>query len=292
MKLIPNAVTQKVGNELLSLKKASPKLMFVAGIAGVIGSTVLACRATLKLPEKLDTFKQQVDDVKELGETTHIPDVYTKRENHKDLAYVYIRNSYEIVKLYGPAIIVGGTAIAALTGSHITLTRRNASLTAAYSALQLGFENYRERVKKELGEERESDIYRGLETKEITVDGKLQTIKVCDPNKLSPYARFFDEASPNWQKNPELNRLFVQCQQNYANHLLHARGHVFLNEVYDMLGLDRSSAGQVVGWIIGEDGDNFIDFGMFEPANAAFINGWERSILLDFNVDGVIYDKL
>lgn len=109
---------------------------------------------------------------------------------------------------------------------------------------------------------------------------------------MSPYARFFDEASANWVKDPEINHIFVQCQQNFANNLLIARGHLFLNEVYDMLGIDRSSAGQVVGWVISGDGDNFVDFGMFEAHSARFVNGYERSILLDFNVDGVVVDKI
>jgi hypothetical protein len=89
-----------------------------------------------------------------------------------------------------------------------------------------------------------------------------------------------------------MNRLFVTCQQNYLNHVLQVRGHVFLNEAYDALGLERSTAGAVVGWVMGDNGDNYIDFGIFEAQNARFVNGSERSILLDFNVDGVIYDKI
>ena len=61
-----------------------------------------------------------------------------------------------------------------------------------------------------------------------------------------------------------------------------------------MLGIPRSQAGAVVGWVLGE-GDDYIDFGMFDGNNMAtrdFVNGYERSILLDFNVDGVIYDLI
>jgi hypothetical protein len=98
--------------------------------------------------------------------------------------------------------------------------------------------------------------------------------------------------NPNWQKNSEHNKLFLKCQQSYANDMLQARGHVFLNEVYSWLGLEHSKAGAVVGWVINSDGDNFVDFGIFDPGNSRFVNGQERSILLDFNVDGVIYDKI
>lgn len=290
MKLIPASVTQAMGRQTLILQKHSPKILFGLGIVGVVSGTVMACKATLKLPQKLDEFKAEIDDAKEIRESDgngylHVP-------TDRDMVYIYSRHSYEIVKLYAPAILVGSLSIAALTTSHVTLTRRNASLTAAYSALQMSFEAYRDRVKEALGPEKEHEIRYAIKHEKVDVDGKIHEIKTADPNTWSEYARFFDEGSPNWTKNPEINRLFVQCQMNYANNLLQARGHVFLNEVYDMLGIDRSQAGQVVGWVLSEDHDNFIDFGLFDAANARFINGTERSILLDFNVDGIIFDKI
>jgi hypothetical protein len=173
------------------------------------------------------------------------------------------------------------------------MTKRNSALMAAYAGLQKAYDDYRERVRDQLGEERELEIYHAGKTDIIKNElDKNEEIKTVDPNKWSPYAKMFDEGSKHWEKDPEINRLFVQCQQNYANNLLKARGHLFLNEVYDMLDVERTKAGSVVGWVISKDGDNFVDFGMYEAYNARFINGWERSIILDFNVDGVIYDKI
>jgi len=214
-----------------------------------------------------------------------------RRPDGRDLAYIYVKGTYSIVKLYAPAIIVGAASVAALTTSHNTLMRRNAGLTAAYSALQLSYDAYRERVKAEIGTERELMIRHNAHVETVEIDGKKQEVVVADPNGWSTYARFFDEGSTEWVKNAELNRIFLQCQQNYFNHILHARGHVFLNEVYDHLGIARSKEGSVVGWVVG-NGDNYIDFGLFDAASARFINGYERSILLDFNVDGLIYDKI
>lgn len=290
MKLIPQSLTQKVGRQLLTMQKNAPRTFFVAGIIGIVGSTVLACRATLKLNETLEEIGNKVDTAKETRERT--PGTYPESSFNKDMAFVYGRGTVNLVKLYAPAIILGGASIAALTGSHVALTRRNAGLTAAYSAVAASFEAYRDRVREEVGDEKELEFHHAILLEKMAVDGKTEIVRRADPNKWSPYAKFFDEYNVNWKKNSEHNRLFVQCQQNYANHLLQARGHVFLNEVYDMLGIDRSSAGQVVGWIIGQEGDNYIDFGMFEAANSQFVNGWERSVILDFNVDGVIYDKI
>ena len=117
-------------------------------------------------------------------------------------------------------------------------------------------------------------------------------------NSYSMYARFFDdECFPKWRKDAVFNNMFLVQQQRYANDLLKSRGHLFLNEVYDMLGMTRTKVGQLVGWVYDEQnpiGDNHVDFGIYNnlEANLNFINGWDSTILLDFNVDGFILDKI
>lgn len=290
MKIIPQSITRTVGRSILKAKKNSPHVFFAGGVIGVIGGTVLACRATLKVSPVLDDFKEELETVKGLNET----DVYDEEsEYYKDLAYVYAKNVVKIGKLYGPAVLVSGVSVAALTGSHVALTRRNAALTAAFTAVSKGFEEYRKRVREELGAEKELDIYHAARKEAIEhADGTKEVLKVVDSGAYSPYARIFDEYTPNWQKDAEYNRMFVECQQSYANQKLQARGHIFLNEVYDMFGFDHTSEGAVVGWIReSENGDGFIDFGLYEVANRDFGKS-EKSIVLDFNVDGVIYDLI
>jgi len=207
-----------------------------------------------------------------------------------------LHGAVDISKLYGPTITLGLSSIACIIAAHGIMNRRAVALTAAYKALESTFAEYRNRVIEQIGEKREEDIRMGTKTVEITDEnGKTKKITSVDPNGISPYAKFFDEHSDNWSKTPEYNLLFLKAQQNYANDLLHARGHVFLNEVYDMIGVPRTSAGQVVGWVISKDGDNFIDFGIYDHWNNEkhlFVNGLEASILLDFNVDGVVYDRI
>ena len=204
----------------------------------------------------------------------------------------------KIVKLYIPAVIVGGLSIAALTKSHNILTRRNVALTAAYSALEKGFDEYRARVVEKYGEDEDRNLRYGTEQVEIVDEkGKKKLVTRVGPGEPSVYARFFDNGSTSWNKEPEYNLIFLKCQQNYANDLLHSRGHVFLNEVYDMCGIPRSKAGAVVGWLLSKNGetDNWINFGVFDGRTEIardFVNGREGAILLDFNVDGVIYDKI
>lgn len=293
MKLITQSMSQSIGRSMLNLQKNSPDSMFALGIVSVLGGTVLACRATLKAQPVVESVKESVEAIQGLhGDRSEHPS-YSDKEYGKDLAYVYMMGAYDIFRLYGPAIILTGVGVASLTGSHRTLKERNASLTAAYAVISEAFEAYRSRVRDEVGEEKELDLYVGRTAISIeNEDGEKEDAYVISETGLSPYARFFDEASSSFQKQPEMNKLFIQCQQNYANDLLYSRGHVFLNDVYDMLGLERSTAGAVVGWVLDGDGDNHIDFGVYDVRNEHFLKSWEPRVLLDFNVDGIVYDQI
>jgi Family of unknown function (DUF6353) len=290
MQWIPMAVSKALGRQALVLEKNSPAILFGTGIVGMVGSTVLACRATLKLEEVLDEGKENIKKAKTLEHED-----YSEKDREKDLALIHIQTSMKIVKLYGPAIVLGGAAVAALTQSHSILNKRNAALTAAYAALEKGFAQYRQRVVEKYGEEEDRNFRYGSREVEVMENGKKKTVLRVGEGEPSIYARFFDPMSTKWSKEPEYNLLLLKCQQNYANDLLRARGHVFLNEVYDMIGVPRSKAGSVVGWIlVGNVKENWVDFGIWDDDNNVrdFVNGREASILLDFNVDGVIYDKI
>lgn len=292
--ILPKKFARTVGRQTLKLRKNSPHILFVAGVAGTITSTVLACRATLKLSNTLDEIQDDVNRVKEMKEKEEdSPTGYVSEDWHRDTFYVYTKASFKLVKLYGPPVVIGALSIAALSTSHVQLSRRNTALMAAYAAMQKAYEDYRDRVREQLGEERELEIYHAVKNELIkNEENEVIEANVVDPNTYSPYARIFDQACGPWEKDNELNRIFLTSVQNYCNNKLRAVGHLFLNEVYDMLDFDHTKAGAVVGWVIGEEGDNYVDFGIYNAFSAKFVNGYERCIVLDFNVDGVIYDKI
>jgi hypothetical protein len=281
-----------LARQVLKLNAQSPQLLFGAGVLGMVGSTVLACQATLKLEKVLDEGASKLETARTLEHRE-----YSEKDRSNDLRIIKIQTGTKIVKLYAPAVGLGIVSIAALTRSHNILTTRNAALMAAYGALEKGFDEYRRRVVEKYGEEEDRNFRYGVREVDVVDDkGKVNKVLRVGDGTPSVYARFFDPTSTSWNKNPDYNFVFLRSQQNWANDLLKIRGHVFLNEVYDMLGLERSKAGSVVGWIlIGEYRDNYIDFGLFDGDDQAardFVNGREGSVLLDFNVDGVIWDKL
>lgn len=294
MNLVPERIVRSISRNSLLAQRSSPEVLFVAGVVGLVGSTVLACRATLKVDGVLEEAQVQLKKVRETES-----EKYSDSDRSHDVMVVQVQTGVKLVKLYAPSIIVGAMSIAALTTSHNILKSRNVALTAAYTALEKGFNQYRDRVRERYGDDADRDLRYGTR-KEKVVDpetGRSRTVTRVGTDVPSIYARFFDPAAPSWSPDPEYNLLFLRCQQDYMNDLLRARGHVFLNEAYDALGIPRSKAGAVVGWVMTKGGgtDNFVDFGVFEgreQVSRDFVNGHEGAILLDFNVDGVIYHKL
>jgi len=300
MQIIPTAISRKVAAQALLGKKHSPTILLGAGVVSMVGSTVLACRATLKLEDVLETAER---DLKAAKGVRHLhPDQYSENDRKKDVAIIYARGITGVVKLYAPSIILGAAGVVCLTKSHKILQERNVALTAAYVAVDKAFQNYRNRVVERYGEQVDRELR--FETEEVDIideeTGKvLSTVHVA-PQKPSGYARWFDKENNNWNAPPfdEHNWLFLRTQQNWANDMLRARGHLFLNEVYGMLGLSHTSAGSIVGWIYDREndrGDNYVDFGCWGEDDGRpldFFNGREGSILLDFNVDGPIWDLI
>lgn len=303
MKLVPDAIARKVAEQGFLANKNSPRILFVGGVVGMVGSTILACRATLKLEEVLDQIDSEKRTAHEAKADVERPDyegtaTYPDNELRKDLTIISMRGVKDITKLYAPSVLLGAASIAALTKSHNILQDRNLALTAAYAVVDGAFTRYRERVVDRYGEDVDRDLRYDSEHVDILDEetGKIvgSTRVVSAPG--SRYAVFFDEVSSrNWSVDPDINLLFLRSQQLYLNDRLRARGHVFLNEVYDSLGLSHTEAGAIVGWRWKKGtGDDFIDFGCWDGGEVVmdFFNGREGAILLDFNVDGVIYDKL
>lgn len=287
------------------IQKRSPEILMGVGIAGVVVSGVIACKATLKLPTVLNDAKETVDLIKQTRSNEEYKDSYTEEDETRDLSITYIQTGLKIASIYALPITLGSASIYCILMSNNIMRKRNIALSAAYLTIDKSFKEYRNRVVDRFGEDIEREIRYDIKAKEIEVkkvaeDGtetvEKETINVA--NSYSDYAKFFDESCAAWNRDPEYNLMFLKSQQQYANDLLISKGRLFLNDVYDMLGIDRTKAGQVVGWVYNPDnpvGDNYVDFGIYDMSKErvrAFVNGYEPNILLDFNVDGNILDLM
>lgn len=299
---IMKSVNGVASKTVMKLKKHSPEILVMAGIAGTVVSAVLACKATTKVAEILDETKGTLDTIHEGMETGAINgQEYTNEDGKKDTVVVYAQTGMKLAKLYAPAIILGTLSITSILASNNILRKRNVALGAAYAAIDKSFKEYRGRVIERFGEQVDTELKYGIKAKkfeEIEVDPETgkekkvkKTVMVADPNLQSDYAVYFDSKSRNYETNPDYNRMFLKAQQAFANDKLQTRGHLFLNEVLDDLDLPRTPAGQIVGWT--KDGpDGYVNFRIVEVERETEDGRHEPALLLDFNVEGNIWEKM
>lgn len=302
-------LTRTLNRTGLKIKKHSPEILLTAGTVGVVVSGVMACKATLKVNEILDESKQQIDTIHSVAADPNMAEKYTAEDGKKDLAIVYTQTAVKMIKLYGPSVGLGVVSLGCMIGSNRILSKRNVALAAAYTAVDKSFKEYRSRVVERFGKQLDKELRYNIKAKEIeevskdengheVVKKKVVDVIDDDPNTYSPYSIVFDDGNEGWDPDPERTKFFLIQQQNWANERLKAKGHLFLNEVYDMLGARRTKAGAQVGWVYDENnvvGDNYVDFGIFDTRRSKardFVNGYEKVIVLDFNVDGCILDLI
>lgn len=302
-------LTRTLNRTCLKIKKHSPEILLAAGTVGVVVSGVMACKATLKVNEILDESKQQIDTIHSVAADPNMAEKYTAEDNKKDLAIVYTQTAVKMIKLYGPSVGLGVVSLGCMIGSNRILSKRNVALAAAYTAIDKSFKEYRGRVIERFGKQLDKELRYNIKAKEIeevskdengheVVKKEVVDVIDDDPNTYSPYSIVFDDGNEGWDPDPERTKFFLIQQQNWANERLKAKGHLFLNEVYDMLGARRTKAGAQVGWVYDEKnvvGDNYVDFGIFDTRRSKardFVNGYEKVIVLDFNVDGYILDLI
>lgn len=295
----------KLNKAMFKVKAHSPEILMVVGIAGAVGSTVLACRATLKSKQLLDERKATLDEINSLVEdTTVTEEQYSVEDANTDIKNLNIQTGVKIALQYAPSVVLGVASIGCMVGSHRIMRKRNAALTIAYATIDKSYKEYRQRVAEKYGNEAEEEIRYGIKAQEYTetvknAKGKEKTItKKIDISECpgSTYSRYFIRPYTTEQTDDiEYDETFVRAQQRYANDLLVSRGYLYLNEVYHALGFENTREGQIVGWVYDPENPNIdssVDFGI-KRVNRQDENGKIQTVLaLDFNVDGNIWDKM
>ena len=301
-------ITRSYNKTMFQLKKHSPEILIVAGVAGTVVSAVMACKATTKIGEILDESKETIDTIHEAQKNEALSEKYPENVAQRDLAIIYIQTGVKLAKLYAPSVILGTLSITSILASNNILRKRNVALAAAYATVDKGFKEYRSRVVEKFGEEVDQQLRYGTVAEKIeeTVtdeDGKTKKVKktvgVSEISDYGDYAVYFDKSSPYFEGNDDYDMMFLRAQQNYANDLLRARGYLTLNEVLDGLGIQGTQmlrkAGMVVGWYYDKknpDSDDQIDLRIQEIYLDNHDGTYEKTIVIDPNVQGSIYELM
>ena len=298
---------------LMKAKEVSPEIALVAGVAAIGVGTFMMCKATLALEEHIDNRDKELQRVNDAIGDGALPD-YTEEIANGDIMKVKTNFVIDVAKSYAPGalVMIGGITLIFL--GHKILRDRNTALMGAYSALATAFAAYRKRVIEYDGKEQDVKYMYGDRTPGIVVAENEETgeevvtlVESGNEDKYllgSPYARIFDaehtELAASFGDDPHNDLKFSVLKhiQSMWNSKLQTYGFVFLNDVLDSLGFPKVPEGQLVGWRLLGNGDGYIDFGIencyTNPECRDIIdkNGFTRKIVLDFNVDGVIYNKI
>lgn len=303
---IKNFAMEHAGKALLAAKEYAPELTLIVGGALVIGGGVLACKQTLKLDEvvskgadKMEEIEAAVEEEVELRDGS----VYDENCAKHDKILTTISTAKNVVKLYALPVGMAVLGFALIICGHKILRDRNTALLGAYASLATAYEAYRERVRGEVGDERENDIYLAhskqmveITTNNLETGAEEVVLKEYDiPDKGdcplgNPWARVFNAAHTSKYDTHDnadqfYNTSWLKSCETEARLKLNAYGTLSINEVYDMLGFDRVPEGQVFGWVKGD----VVDFGVFSSwVKPEFKTLWEndmqRTIVLNFNV--------
>lgn len=312
MTSIAKSITNLIRRGSFRVQKRAPELLIITGVVGGVGAAVMACKATTKADDVFSYYHDEMDRV-EACESDHSlseSGEYTDEDAQKDRAIIYIHTAGKFVKLYGPSVLVGITSIACIFASNAIMRKRIVAMTAAYSALDGAFSEYRSRVVEKYGEDVDKEMRYGTKAKKITQtvvneDGTESKIKVVDHTYsgglscyAAPFKEYTDDAKGNRIRNvyydmdPNFNEAYIRSREQYATDHLIAYGHVFLNDVYKILGIPPTKAGQIVGWSL-ENGDTYVSFASYNKhgLNDPLIHDEDGDFVLDFNVSGNIIDQ-
>lgn len=300
-------ISRHVYDAGMTLAKNAPAIAFGAGLVGMVGTVVLTSRATLKVAPKMEAHKEELLELKKSAAKNIAKEIESEGEvpantEYRKGAYVlWARFVRECTRAYAVPLLLGGVSVGLLTYSHSYQSNMITGLTMAYEGLKVTFDKYREAVIEDQGVEADTKY---IVEAHNAANEELQA-RTGDSEVFHVDNRFVfgAESSSDFNGRASMwNVNFLNDVEAAMNRKLDSQGIVFLNEVLAALGMDRTPAGQQLGWVKDPDDSSHvgIDFGWRkltdEITRHHLINADSSDsapeILLDFNYDGIVWDKL
>lgn len=259
------SLAQFANNFKKSVVKHSPEILTGIGIAGMVGTTILAVKATPKAlacieAEKRRQNRKLLDEATKNGDD-HCPQI----DRLKPIEVVKA-----CWKCYIPAAITCVTSATCLIGASSVHLRRNAAIATAYKLSETALSEYRDKVAETIGEKREQNIREKVAEEQVKKAPITNSEVVVTGNGDT---RFLDTMSGrHFLSNVEK----IKKAENVLNkRMLHdITGTASLNEFYDEIGLPRTDVGDILGW----NTDNLIDMGV----SAQVDDDGQPTIVLDY----------
>ena len=244
-----NSTSGVVKNIQSMLSKNAPKILTGVGILGMVGSTVMAVKAT---PKAIRIIEKK------------------KKENQEEKLH-----PIEVVKAtwkcYIPSAVTGVTSIACLVKANSISTRRNAALVTAYNLSKTALSEYKDKVVETIGEKKEQLIQDQIAKDKIEKD-PVENHEVITSDKGTTlfydgvFGRYF------YSDIDLVKRAITNINRSIVSY-----NYVSLNEFYSEIGLPSVEIGDELGW-------NFDDGEVREELSPGIASDGRPCLVLRYSV--------
>ena len=212
---IPTSVIRVAGNALSTIKKYSPQIMMAIGTISSVAAVVEAVKQTPKAMDILEAHKKDKDSIE--AARAEYPEEYSEQEYKKELVALYARTGAGLAKTYAMPVIMEAASLMCFHGAHRIMNNRNKVLAASLATMTNAYNDYRNKMIEELGEEKEEQIRLGLDTEkeivetvdEVTGKKKKKTTPVnvfyMGKSKLGPWDFLWGENDYNYDQSENIN---------------------------------------------------------------------------------------
>lgn len=199
--------------------KHEPEILMSMGLAGLTFSVAWGIKSTIKAVRLCDEVK--------------------KKENKEKLtAKEVIKTTW---KLYLPVVITTGLSIPCVILGNRVSSKRNAALAAAYTISETAMQEYKEKAKEIVGEEKAKKIEEEV-NKDKASKKESSAVIIGEGETL-----FYEPLTDRYFKSTWND---IQKAANELNEeaLGSATGQFSLNDWFEKLGLPSTEIGDSIGW--------------------------------------------
>ena len=331
---LPGKLTRTLGKLWLKSKHISPEICTVTGIACGVGAIVLVGVKTFK---NKDTIVADTDSIRAIKYETkeETVTVFGDNEAHNEVKTSLVKRESltdeqkkqlwarridfgkDILKIYWVPGLLAVGSVGMIWGGRTMLRKELSAVTAAYATLLESYRQYREKVAKVIGSDKEQELANGyyIAKNRDAEEEEFKSKPVIDKEEnLSQYGFWFDEGdfdkeTQTWTWRNDVfnhgkpssakiaNRLKVVELQDKYTFKLRTIGYAWLEDLALEFGIDPDEAKKFhdVGWVYKEGSENRVELGVLESVwqlnvNRGFCDDRcsQQVCFINPNVDGYI----
>lgn len=195
------------------IKRNGATILTCVGGIGVVATTITAIKAGQKATLRLNEARKE------------------KGEELTPLEKVQVAGP-----IYVPPILLGASTIACIFGANVLNKRQQAGLASAYALLDNSYKEYKAKVKELYGKDADGNI------KADIVKDKYEYYHASSEKDTQ---LFYDEFSGRYFESTMERVLAAEYE---INRIIAQDCGVFLNEFYELLGIETVDYGDYLGW--------------------------------------------